>query len=376
MWSSLPFDLLANIFSFLAPDSLARAKSTCRHWHDCVEFDTRPSSHHHPSWFIALPFQQNKNKLCFAHNPNLDNWHNLSLEFLPDSVKPIASVGSLLLLRSTSPVLQQLIICNPFTKQFQYLPISNITRTNPVMGVVIQKNTTQHSQFSDFKVYVAGGMSKAPQGGTTYESKLEMYDSRNVDSWKLVGSLPVEFAVRLTVWTQNESVYSNGVLYWITSARAFSVMGFEIDSNICRGFQVPMADRLEFAALTTRAGRLTLVGGACGEDACVWEYVEGDMWELVEKVPNDLGIKLLGGSITSWKNTKCVGNNEIMCLYKEVGNGMVVWRERKDENKWEWLWINGCSLIRSKRVPNLPLNGLFLLQPSLATFSSYSNYTL
>lgn len=374
MWSSLPFDLLANIFSFLSPDSLARARSACKHWHECVDtrlLNTDPIlSQYHPSWFIALPSRAHK--LCFAHNPILDNWHKLSLEFLPDLVKPITPVGSLLLLRSISSFLQ-LIICNPFTSQFRYLPRPNIIRTNPAVGVVIQ-NTSHDSQFPDFKVYVAGGMSEAPQGGTTYESKLEMYDSRN-DSWKIVGSLPVEFAVRLTVWTHNEGVYSNGVLYWITSARAFSVMGFEIDSNNCRELQVPMADRLEFAALTCRNGRLALVGGVCGEEACVWEYGEGDMWVLVEKVPNELGIKLVGGSNGSWINTKCVGNNEVMCLYKELGTGMLVWRERKEKKKWEWVWIHGCSSIRSKRVHNLPIKGL-LLQPSLAPFASNSNYRL
>lgn len=374
MWSSLPLDLLANIFSFLSPDSLARARSACRHWHECV--DTRPlsteliSSQYRPSWFIALPLRAHK--LCFAHNPILDNWHKLSLEFLPVLVKPIAPVGSLLLLRSTSSVLQ-LIICNPFTSQFRYLPKPNITRTNPAVGVVIQ-NTSQDSQFPDFKVYVAGGMLEAPQGGSINESRLEMYDSRN-DSWKIVGSLPVEFSVRLTVWTQNESVYSNGVLYWITSARAFSVMGFEIDSNICRELQVPMADRLEFAALTCRNGRLVLVGGVCSEDACVWEYGDGDMWALVGKVPNDLGMQLLGGSNRSWINTKCVGNNEVLCLYKELRSGMVVWRERKEENKWEWVRIDGCSSIRGKSVHNVPIKGL-LLQPSLAPFASYSNHTV
>ncbi|XP_022956130.1 protein UNUSUAL FLORAL ORGANS-like [Cucurbita moschata] len=372
MWSSLPLDVLANIFSFLSPDSLARARSACRHWHECV--DTRPLStksilsQYHPSWFIALPLRAHK--LCFAHNPIFDNWHKLSLEFLPDLVKPIATVGNLLLLRSVSSVVLQLIICNPFTSQFRYLPRPNITRSNPAVGVVIE-NTSQDSQFPEFEVYVAGGMSEAPQGGTTYESKLEIYDSRN-DSWKIVGSLPVEFSVRLTVWTHNDSVYSNGVLYWITSARAFRVMGFEINSNICRELQVPMADRLEFAALTSRNGRLALVGAICGENACVWELRDRDMWAVVEKVPNDLGIKLLGGSNGRWINTKCVANNEVMCLYKELGSGMVIWRERKEQNKWEWNWINGCSSIRSKRVDNLPIKGL-LLQPSLAPFASYSN---
>lgn len=181
----------------------------------------------------------------------------------------------------------------------------NIARTNPAVGVVFGLDESPDIRFSSFRVYVAGGMSEALSGGAAYEPTLEMYDSWH-DRWDIMGRMPVEFAVRLTVWSPNESVYSGGVLYWMTSARAYSVMGLDIESNSWRELSVPMAERLEFAALVRWNGRPTLVGGTCNEGACIWELGEGDTWELVEKIPIELGMRLLGVK-GSWESTKCVG---------------------------------------------------------------------
>ncbi|MBA0720077.1 hypothetical protein Golax_007716 [Gossypium laxum] len=369
MWSNLPFDVLAKIFSFLSPDSLARARSTCRHWNACV--DTYPIatsfillSLHHRAWFLALP-TRNRGQHCYVHNPVIDNWHLLSLDFLPDPVRPVASIGALILVRPTNCTVLQLALCNPFTRQFRYLPMSNISRTNPAVGVVTL-DSVQHGPNPNFRVYVAGGMSEAPQGGAMYELKLEMYDSMD-DTWHLVGFVPTEFAVRLTVWTPNESVYSNGVLYWMTSARAYSVMGYEIDGHRWRGFGVPMADKLEFAALLCRNGGLTLVGGASEGEACIWELKEGDRWGLIQKMPMEMGRKLLGGK-RSWGSIKCVGSEEAIYLYKELGSGMVVWREMEEKARWAWFWIEGCHSIGGNQVPNLPIKGVFL-HPNLFPFT-------
>lgn len=87
-------------------------------------------------------------------------------------------------------------------------------------------------------------MSEAASGGAAYQASVEMYESSSGE-WEIIGAMPVEFAVRLTVWTPKESVYSRGVLYWMTSARAYSVIGFDISNNRWRELSVPMADRLE-----------------------------------------------------------------------------------------------------------------------------------
>ncbi|GMI91861.1 UNUSUAL FLORAL ORGANS [Hibiscus trionum] len=368
MWSNLPFDVLAKIFSFLSPDSLARARSACRNWHMCSETYPMTTSstvlpQHHQAWFLALP-TRNRGQHCYVHNPVTDNWHMLSFDFLPDPVRPVASIGSLILVRPTNCTALQLALCNPFTRQFRYLPMLNITRTNPAVGVVTL-DSGQLGPNPRFRVYVAGGMSKAPHGGATYESKLEMYDSVN-NKWHIMGPVPMEFAVRLTVWTPNESVYSKGILYWITSARAYSVMGFEIGANTWRGFSVPMADKLEFATLLCRNSGLMLAGGTSEGEACIWELKEGDRWGLIQKVPMEMGRKLLGGK-SSWGNTKCVGSEGGICLYRELGSGMVVWREMKEKATWAWFWIQGCHSIGGKHVQNLPIKGVFL-HPNLSPF--------
>uniref|UniRef100_A0A803P027 Uncharacterized protein n=1 Tax=Cannabis sativa TaxID=3483 RepID=A0A803P027_CANSA len=192
---------------------------------------------------MALPNRSNT-QFCYAHNPISKNWYSIPIDFLPGvgvgGVKPLG-----------------------------------------------------------FKVYVAGGMSDSPTSGcSAYESTLEMYDS-HYDTWQIVGSLPMEFAVRLTVWTPNDNVYCNGVMYWITSARAYSLMGFDISSNTWRELRVPMASELEFASIVLRNEKLTLVGGTCGDCASVWELGQGDTWVLVGKVPFELKKKFLGGK-GSW----------------------------------------------------------------------------
>ncbi|KAL9463238.1 hypothetical protein AB3S75_001109 [Citrus x aurantiifolia] len=366
MWSNPHLDVLANIFSFLSPDSLARAKSVCSHWHTCAKLYHlhSVSQHRRPAWFLALP-TRNRALCCYVHNPVADKWHVLSLDFLPDPVRPVSSIGSFLLLRPINSTILQLVLCNPFTRQFRYLPLLNISRTNPAVGIVME-GPAQHGPFPNFRIYVAGGMSDEPGGGATYESMVEMYDSRD-DTWQIIGSMPVEFAVRLTVWTPNASVCTGGMLYWITSARAYSVMGFDIESNTWRELSVPMADRLEFATLVTRNQKVTLIGGTCGGDACVWELSEGgddDIWCLIEKVPIEMGMRLSGGK-ASWGGTKCAAGNGAICLYREVGSGMIIWREDEDKRKWEWVWVGGCCFTGGKQVQNVPMRGV-LLHPSLA----------
>ncbi|XP_041017828.1 F-box/kelch-repeat protein At5g15710-like [Juglans microcarpa x Juglans regia] len=370
MWSDLPSDLLSNIFSYLSPDSLARARSTCRHWHAGAKAylltTIPPVPWDEPPWFLAMPMRNRNHRLsCYAHNPVLNNWHALSLHFLPDPVRLVGPIGSLVLIRPTNSTFLQLAICNPFSRQFRHLPLLNTTRTNPAVGVLVL-DSSQDVPFPCFRVYVAGGMSEAPRGGAMYEPTLEMYDSRH-DRWQIVGSMPVEFAVRLTVWTPNESVYSKGFLYWITSARAYCVMGFEIGTNTWRELNVPMADRLEFATLVRRNGVLTLVGGTCGQPACIWELGEGDEWGLVEKMPAELETRFLGGK-GSWGSTKCVGSDEAIYLYRCLGSGMAVWREVVDKGRWEWFWVEGCCSIGGKRVQSFPIKGV-LLHPSLASSS-------
>nr|GMC75014.1 F-box protein At5g49610-like [Ipomoea batatas] len=297
MWSTLPSDPLSVIFSYLSPDCFARAKSVCKNWCACANSAAAsppPEGRRtQPPWFIALPTRFQK-LVCYAHNPLHNYWHTLPLDFISYPFRPVASPGGgLVLLRLASSTTLQLAICNPFTRQLRHLPRLNTARTNPAVGVIESPN-------SSYRLYVAGGMSEA----ASYVSTLEMYESGG-DKWRVIGAMPMEYAVRLTVWTANESVHSNGVLYWITSARAYSIMGFEVETKKWRQLSVPMGDRLEFAAL---------------------------LWSVIETVPLELGMRLLGGN-GSWGNVKCVGGidggGQCICIEmweKEWWFGGDVWR--------------------------------------------------
>ncbi|XP_076946015.1 protein UNUSUAL FLORAL ORGANS-like [Bidens hawaiensis] len=363
MWNNLPSDLLSSVFFYLPPHSLARAMATCRHWHDCGRSTTRDTScQRHPPWFIAVP-TRGTSSLCFVHNPIETTWHRLNLlnlEHVPSVTRPVSTVAGhgLILFKSTGSVPIQLSVCNPFTGRFRHLPPLRKPRTNPAVGVI------QNNGSSEFKVYVAGGMSEAESGGAaSYEPTLEMFDSR-INKWTVVGSMPVEFAVRLTVWTPNESVHSRGVLYWMTSARAYSIMGFEMSSNKWKELSVPMGDTLEFAAMVPRDGKLAVVGGTHGGNVSVWELGEDDKWNVIERMPVELGKRFTNGG------TKCVGIEGGVCLYKDIGKGMVMWRSNwNHKNKWEWCSVEGCNEISGKRLENYPIRGLFL-RPNLA-YSSF-----
>lgn len=261
-------------------------------------------------------------------------------------------------MKSTSYKHLQLDICNPFTKQIRNLPLLHIVRANPALGL-IELGPSQNIGLPHFRVYAAGGMSG---DHASYEPTLELYDSEQ-DAWTMMGSMPVEFAVRLTVWTPNESVYVKGVLYWITSARAYSIMGFEIGPNKWKELSVPLADRLELATLVPRNGKLTLVGGESGGDVCIWELCERDEWSMIERMPLKLRMKFLGGkSKSSWGCSKCVGIEGAVCLYRDLWSGVVVWRQAVKKGRWEWSWIPGCYTMI---MDNCPIKGL-LLHPNLS----------
>ncbi|GJZ95499.1 unusual floral organs-like protein [Tanacetum coccineum] len=185
----------------------------------------------------------------------------------------VSTIGGqgLILFKSTEGVPIRLSVCDLFTGQFGHLPHLQKSRTNPVVGV--REDLTNH-----FKLYVAGGMSEAANGGAaSYEPTLEVFNSKS-NKWTVMGSMQVEFAVRLTIWTPNESVYANGVLYWMTSARAYSIIGYEMDRDKWKELGVPMGDTLEFATLVPCDGKVAVVGGTHDGNVLVWELGDGDEW--------------------------------------------------------------------------------------------------
>ncbi|GKF46193.1 F-box/kelch-repeat protein-like protein, partial [Tanacetum coccineum] len=192
--------------------------------------------------------------------------------------RPVSTIGGqgLILFKSTGGVPIRLSVCNPFTGQFGHLPHLQKSKTNLAVGV--REDFTNH-----FKLYVAGGMSKAANGGAaSYEPTLEVFNSK-CNKWTVMGSMPVEFAMRLTVWTPNESVYANGVM-----ARAYSIMGYEIYRDKWKELGMPMGDTLEFTTLVICDGKVAVVGGTHDGNVLVWELGNGDEWILIERMPLEL----------------------------------------------------------------------------------------
>lgn len=134
---------------------------------------------------------------------------------------------------------------------------------------------------------------------------------------------------------------------------------------------MPVPNKLEFAATVLRHGKLSLIGGMCGGrgEASIWELREGDTWELIEKVPEQLGLKFVGEN-ESWVGAKCVCNDGAYYLYKDLESGMIVWKEVGDKGKWEWFWVDGYASIGENQVPNLLIKGV-LATPNLAPSSLF-----
>ncbi|WOK98638.1 hypothetical protein Cni_G07350 [Canna indica] len=371
MWEHLTLDILAHVFSFLPPDSLARAMIACKHWLACAR--SRAAPPRHPPWLVAFPARAARGgPSCYAHDPALHRWHVLPLDFLRCPLRLVAPVGGSLLCKLASSSDLRLVLLNPFTRQFRHLPDLTTPRRNPAVGVVACGADAAATFPSSFSVIVAGGAS-----GSGYEPTVEMYDAGG-GGWSPVGPMPVEFAVRLTVWTPNESVHArDGALYWMTSARAYSVVGFDLRRRAWREVKAPMADRLEWATLVPRpSGKLGLVGGAGSEQGTVWELTEGDDWVAVGRVPAELGKRFWrsGKEAATGGATKCAGGEEAVYLFKDLSSDMMVWSEstsppssssplkkkEKEIKEWEWRLVEGqCSM------PNIPIKAV-LLHPMLA----------
>ncbi|GJX05006.1 retrovirus-related pol polyprotein from transposon TNT 1-94 [Tanacetum coccineum] len=179
--------------------------------------------------------------------------------------------------------------------------------TNPAVGV--REDFTNH-----FKLYVAGGMFEAANGGAaSYEPTLEVFNSKS-NKWTVMGSMLVEFSVRLT------------------GPQSGKELG------------VPMGDTLEFATLVPCDGKVAVVGGTHDGNVLVWELGDGDEWILIERMPLELAKRFAGSS------TKCAGIEGGVCLYKDIAPAMVVWRRVKNhKNKWEWCSIDGCNTNRNAK---------------------------
>ncbi|KAF3335275.1 F-box only protein 6-like protein [Carex littledalei] len=353
MWNELPLDALSHIFSFLPPNSLARALCACKHWYYCGRIPLFPPRY--SPWFLAMPScHGHHSTCCYAHDPDLGQWYSLPMDFNPEPIRLVSYLSAgLLLCRFTLSASLRLVVCNPFTRQIRSLPDLLFSRSNPAIGVITGNDNGNASLFY-YIIIVAGGAS-----GSSYKSTLEMYDSRRGgDGWRLVGPMPIEFSVRLTVWTPNESVHTDDrFLYWMTSARAYSVVRLNLACWVWSEVKLPMADRLTWAAIFKRKnGRLGLMGGSTETIGQVWELdmTTGNEWGNVSKVPLDLERQFGQGGI------KCAGVGDAVYLYRDLGSDMLVWSEI--EGRQGWNLVEG----RSNLGISVPFFKAASIHPSLS----------
>lgn len=365
MWSSLPTELLTFIFSFLPPDTLARARAVCQQWNFCAQqhhllllsSTSHPHHLHHPPWLLAMP-AQNCRHFCYAYNPCLRRWYNISLGFIPNALRlAVAAVGDgLLLVKPSLSIPSPLALCNPFTQHYMLLPPFLCKRCNPSIGVV-------STPAGGYRIYVAGGSSNC----TAYVSTMEMFDSE-VGTWQITGKMPEKYAARMILWSTSGSVHHNGVLYWITSAKVYNVIGVDVGAQSPVWFEVgvPCADQLEFATLVvTRGGKgLGLVGGLAGGEVCLWELEGRDTWVLVDNLPGEAVTRLLGreGKLGS---VKCVGGGGLVYLFKDFRCGMLVWKAQIGSCRRDWYWVKRCLSGGDGSLPSFPVKGV-VLWPSLS----------
>jgi hypothetical protein len=86
-------------------------------------------------------------------------------------------------------------------------------------------------------------------------------------------------------------------------------------------------------------------------------------------MPIELGLRLLCGK-RNWEGVKCVSDDGAICLYRELGYGMVIWRKVGEMGRWEWDWVDGYGNIKGKKVLNCPIRGI-LVHPTLASSSIF-----
>ncbi|GJV44302.1 F-box/kelch-repeat protein-like protein [Tanacetum coccineum] len=107
-------------------------------------------------------------------------------------------------------------------------------------------------------------------------------------------------------------------LYWMTSARAYRIMGYEMDKDKWMELGVPMGDTLKFTTLVPCDGKVVVVGGTHDGNVLVWELGDGDEWILIERMPLELAKRFAGSS------TKCARIEGGVCLYKDIASAMLV----------------------------------------------------
>ncbi|GLJ43883.1 hypothetical protein SUGI_0914740 [Cryptomeria japonica] len=366
--TDLPKDLLGHILSRTSVDNVIRSSSVCRDWElyisskSFMELWRQSCRFQGPPWLFALS-TYNCRDCCSAYNPVMNKWYSIPPLFLPQSLRiPVAAIGGFLLVKGSSTVSQHLAVCNPISKQWRNLPPLHKPRSSSLISVIERRfhSDGNNGNCSGFQIIVAGGRSQDANG---YEPSIEMYDSL-ADSWNVVGEVPCEYAVRLALWTPNDTVYCNGTIYCLTSARPYSIIAFNSVTGVWSEVMVPRGPHLLCSFLVQRRDKLTLVGGVGSPRDCkclkVWELDE-DGWLEIESMPGEFFNSFLGGKTDF--DYKFAGNGDFLYFFKDSQSQMLVCELSSQNHKTSWRWIPGCSSVGSQ-FSKCSIRGMFI-QPRL-----------
>ena len=215
-WDSLPEDVQHKIWAGLPLRQVFQFQSINKSFIDIIK---RP-------WFLQSRLQRSRTEgnfspMVFFIDPrsgwhwlgfdlNANEWKRLpSLSFLatPDAnlFKEflVAGSGGLLCVNvSKQPGVEQIIICNPLTREMRKFPPMNFPRQPVLMNLLLDKDT------NNYKVIVAGS---ATIGSEELSRKTEVYDSITRE-WKVAGDIPgPEYALN----EFQTGALSEGVLYCV-----------------------------------------------------------------------------------------------------------------------------------------------------------------
>lgn len=370
LWIHMPQDLLGQILSRTSIDNVIRSSSVCKEWESYIRSGAfiklwkSAWPYQGPPWLFAVS-KYNCRDCCCAYNPIANRWYSIPLCFLPPSIRfPVAAIGQQLLIKGSSTGSHHLAVCNPIAKKWRLLPALHRPRLNPCICGIESKfgPTDKYGCDSSFQVIVAGGSS---QNGNSYEPTIEIYDSC-ADSWHVIGEVPCEYAVRLAVWTPNDTVYCNGVIYFLTSARPYSIIAFDLVKGTWSEVMVPRPQQLMCSFLIKRRGRLTLVGGLGSPKKCkclnIWE-LQGDGWPEIETMPGEVFNRFFGEKADF--DYKCAGSGDCLYFFRDYHTEILVC-ELFENQRANWRWISCFSFVGSK-FPRFSFRGM-LIQPGLDVF--------
>lgn len=369
VWSKVPDDIAASIFSRLTVYDIIRAACACRRFRSltashkflcCLSDSPRPNL-----LLLAAPLHLLGSE--WAYDPTLDAWIKLSLAFLqpslPDFSYPVASSGGLLCFGSG----RDFVVCNPITKSWRKLP-----KVPLVVDMVENGQSFRMSFGEDFEQ--AFGLKWDSITGT-YEfvminhptsgwgsSKMISYSS-SLLQWRgqpaLVTAEPCKLQ-SINIVSCNSGFYSlwkkgSSLVVYFSSSSSEGIWN-EIEAPDC-------SSTLLNAHLMDRHGSLYMVGGV----GSIW--LRDDMWER----PTSIRIWKLDLQSKHWMEVtrmpspvlhdfhqyidfdqlKCCGKDDVIYL-KSPSSGVLMY----DFTMSAWKWLKDLDI-------DMDLGGL-ILEPSLS----------